>query len=66
MFDWRIKNGDRTQTDVGGNPNLFWDVDNDSLLVLDHNQAFDPDFAPRCLKNFIRSVRTWTIFFHKW
>lgn len=47
MFDWWIKNGDRTQTDVGGNPNLFWDVDNDSLLVLDHNQAFDPDFVPK-------------------
>jgi len=47
MFDWWIKNGDRTQTDVGGNPNLFWDVESNSLLVLDHNQAFDPEFSPK-------------------
>lgn len=46
VFDWWIKNGDRTQTELGGNPNLFWDVDNDNLLVLDHNQAFDEQFDP--------------------
>lgn len=43
-FDWWVKNGDRTQTEVGGNPNLFWDVDSNGILVLDHNQAFDPAF----------------------
>jgi hypothetical protein len=46
IFDWWIRNGDRTQTDLGGNPNLFWDVDEDQLVVLDHNQAFDPNFDP--------------------
>lgn len=47
LFDWWIKNGDRTQSELGGNPNLFWDLDNNSLLVLDHNQAFDEQFDPR-------------------
>ena len=46
MFDWWIKNGDRTQTESGGNPNLFWDVERDQLVVLDHNQAFDANFDP--------------------
>jgi len=45
-FDWWIRNGDRTLTAAGGNPNLFWDPLGRSLLVLDHNQAFDPDFDP--------------------
>lgn len=49
-FDWWIRNGDRTQTDLGGNPNLFWDVDDDSLVVLDHNQAFDENFDPTQFK----------------
>jgi hypothetical protein len=45
-FDWWIRNGDRTLTRAGGNPNLFWDPAGAELLVLDHNQAFDPDFDP--------------------
>lgn len=44
-FDWWVRNGDRTLTDVGGNPNLFWNVDSEQLLVLDHNQAFDQTFT---------------------
>lgn len=44
-FDWWVHNGDRTLTELGGNPNLFWDVESQSLLVLDHNQAFDPTFT---------------------
>lgn len=45
-FDWWIRNADRTLTDQGGNPNLFWDVDHEALVVIDHNQAFDRTFSP--------------------
>jgi len=44
-FDWWVQNGDRTLSERGGNPNLFWDIETDDLLVLDHNQAFDPHFT---------------------
>lgn len=44
-FDWWIRNGDRNLGEAGGNPNLFWDVENESLVVIDHNQAFDPGFS---------------------
>lgn len=51
-FDWWIHNGDRTLTATGGNPNLFWDPADAALLVLDHNQAFDPDFDPADFRRF--------------
>ncbi len=44
MFDWWVRNGDRTLTSKGGNPNLLWDVGIGQLVVIDHNCAFDPDF----------------------
>jgi hypothetical protein len=31
-------------TKNGGNANLFWDAETQRLVVIDHNQAFDPDF----------------------
>lgn len=43
-FDWWIRNGDRMLTEHGGNPNLFWDPGAGELVVIDHNQAFDPAF----------------------
>jgi hypothetical protein len=46
VFDWWIRNEDRTLTDGGGNPNLFWDAGSSKLWVIDHNLAFDPDFSP--------------------
>ena len=49
-FDWWIHNGDRLLTDQGGNPNLLWRPASRELVVIDHNQAFDPDFDPdNCL-----------------
>lgn len=44
-FDWWIQNIDRSD----GNPNLLWDAAHGSLVVIDHNLAFDakltgPDF----------------------
>lgn len=49
-FDWWIRNDDRTLGEAGGNPNLFWDERSGGLVVIDHNQAFDPTFS---LQNFI-------------
>ncbi len=42
-FDWWIKNGDRTLSDAGGNPNLLWSETEHRLVVIDHNLAFDED-----------------------
>ncbi len=49
-FDWWIKNEDRTLTESGGNPNLFWDPSDSKLVVIDHNQAFDTNFSARNFK----------------
>ncbi|MGD9887664.1 MAG: HipA family kinase [Halothiobacillaceae bacterium] len=46
VFDWWVCNSDRTLTEAGGNPNLFWNIDEGRLVVIDHNQAFDPSCAP--------------------
>lgn len=51
-FDWWIKNGDRTLSETGGNPNLMWSNDTKSLLIFDHNLAFADDFSP---KTFLES-----------
>lgn len=46
VFDWWVRNGDRTLTERGGNPNLLWKHEEDGqLVVIDHNLAFDPDFS---------------------
>lgn len=42
VFDWWVHNEDRTR----GNPNLLWGHPDDGLVVIDHNQAFDPTFSP--------------------
>ncbi|OLP60321.1 hypothetical protein BJF93_15295 [Xaviernesmea oryzae] len=42
-FDWWIRNGDRTLTDSGGNPNLLWSESARRLVVIDHNLAFDEE-----------------------
>jgi hypothetical protein len=45
-FDWWVRNGDRNLTAKGGNPNLLWNPAGDgSLVVIDHNLAFDPEFS---------------------
>ncbi|HNI07623.1 MAG TPA: hypothetical protein PLL24_05970 [Thiobacillaceae bacterium] len=47
VFDWWVRNADRNLTAAGGNPNLLWNPANDgSLVVIDHNLAFDPEFSP--------------------
>lgn len=49
-LDWWIKNLDRTLSENGGNPNLFWEPQENQLVVIDHNQAFDTDF---CSADFV-------------
>ncbi|WP_431786100.1 HipA family kinase [Vibrio harveyi] len=44
IFDYWIKNNDRTLTEKGGNPNVFIKPDGNSIIVLDHNLAFCPTF----------------------
>ncbi len=45
-FDWWVRNGDRNLTVAGGNPNLLWNPEGEgSLVVIDHNLAFDQDFS---------------------
>lgn len=65
-FDWWVCNSDRTLGDRGGNPNLFWDMENDKLVVIDHNQAFDPHCSAR---NFVGMHAFWgqaPMLFHDW
>lgn len=57
-FDWWLHNEDRHLTAHGGNPNLLWDVAANELAVIDHNQAFDPDFdAQRFLESHVFADR---------
>lgn len=51
-FDWWIRNNDRLLTATGGNPNLFWKPGSGELVVIDHNQAFAPDFDPNKLLDY--------------
>lgn len=46
IFDHWIANGDRTLTELGGNPNLFIHLENRALVVIDHNLAFAPAYDP--------------------
>lgn len=47
VFDWWIRNQDRTLSARGGNPNLLWDQTEKQLVVIDHNVAFDASFSPQ-------------------
>ncbi len=51
-FDWWIRNEDRKLGESGGNPNLFWEPEHEKLVVIDHNQAFDPAFSEQNFKQF--------------
>lgn len=46
VFDHWIRNGDRTLTELGGNPNLLIDLASDTLVVIDHNLAFSNTYDP--------------------
>lgn len=59
MFDWWIRNQDRLLTDQGGNPNLLWDQQSASLVVIDHNLAFDPEFDAATFREMHVFARHW-------
>ncbi|MBY5566622.1 hypothetical protein HFO55_05050 [Rhizobium leguminosarum] len=40
-FDWWVRNGDRTLTAAGGNPNILWSETSGQPFIIDHNLAFD-------------------------
>jgi hypothetical protein len=40
-FDWWVRNGDRTLTEAGGNPNILWSETSGQPFIIDHNLAFD-------------------------
>lgn len=44
VFDWWVRNSDRTLSSLSGNPNLLWDAEAKQLVVIDHNVAFDHEF----------------------
>ncbi|KKO45135.1 hypothetical protein WG68_11950 [Arsukibacterium ikkense] len=44
LFDYWIRNEDRTMTENGGNPNLFFRAASNQYVVLDHNLAFDSSY----------------------
>lgn len=44
LFDYWIRNEDRTMTESGGNPNLFYRAASKQYVVLDHNLAFDSGY----------------------
>jgi hypothetical protein len=41
-FDWWVANADRVFIAGAGNPNLLWAEDQQRLVVIDHNLAFEP------------------------
>jgi hypothetical protein len=54
VFDWWVQNTDRLK----GNPNLLWDAEQGSLVVIDHNLALDPDFnAQEFLEHHVFSAQ---------
>ncbi|MDM8569085.1 hypothetical protein QUF50_06190 [Thiotrichales bacterium HSG1] len=50
IFDLWIRNEDRTLSEFGGNPNLFWK--NKELYIIDHNLIFDNRFSQIDFWNF--------------
>ncbi|GLV21969.1 hypothetical protein TomMM35A_18220 [Sphingobium sp. TomMM35A] len=61
-FDHWICNGDRTLGDTAGNPNLMYNLADQSLIVFDHNLAFfDTTYSAGDLV-FHAGVRAWAAF----
>jgi len=46
LFDWWVRNEDRTLTEFGGNPNLVWSNTAGGVQVFDLNLAFDDSLEP--------------------
>lgn len=50
VFDHWIQNGDRSLTELGGNPNMLIDLRDNSLVMIDHNLAIFSGYDPEELK----------------
>jgi hypothetical protein len=55
VFDWWVRNQDRE----ANNTNLLWDATIASLLVIDFDSAFDPDFFPTFFLNYHLFHKDW-------
>lgn len=51
VFDHWVRNGDRTLTELGGNPNLLVDLSVNELVMIDHNLAFSAGYELVDLKS---------------
>jgi hypothetical protein len=51
LFDWWVRNADRTLTTCGGNPNLLWEIHPGRVVMIDHDNAFDSEFNSAVFRN---------------
>jgi hypothetical protein len=51
LFDWWVRNADRTLTTCGGNPNLLWEINPGRVVMIDHDNAFDSEFNPAVFRD---------------
>lgn len=59
LFDYWIRNEDRTMTENGGNPNLFYRAASKQYVVLDHNLAFDSGYDFNANANVHLAYNAW-------
>ncbi|WP_432473310.1 HipA family kinase [Amphritea sp. HPY] len=52
MFDYWIKHNDRQLSSSGGNPNILFDPNDNSIQIIDHNLAFANDFSVQDLLDY--------------
>jgi len=52
LFDWWVRNSDRALTEIGGNPNLLWEIRPGRVVMIDHDNAFDAAFDPHAFGEF--------------
>jgi len=52
LFDWWVRNSDRALTEIGGNPNLLWEVEPGRVVMIDHDNAFDHAFDAAAFREF--------------
>ena len=52
LFDWWVRNSDRALTEIGGNPNLLWEIGRKRVVMIDHDNAFDFHFDLAAFRDF--------------
>jgi hypothetical protein len=66
VFDWWIRNEDRTLTEKGGNPNMLWDVARQEVVIIDYNLSFDDTFDVRRFWSAHAFCGDWNDVFQDW